>query len=247
MFRYEGELREVFLKYKFRDKSYLREFFADSISRLITESNSNSKNNKISNKKVYNFLNQYDIITPVPLHSKRKLERGYNQAEQVLKLVFEDNNINNNQAFCQILKNNIKPEKYSRSETIKGQIEYKQNKYEQIEYEQNKYKQNKYEQIEYEQNKYEQNKYKQIEYNNNILEKVKNIKPQSTKSGAEREQNTKNAFRIKNENAKKIIKQKNVLIFDDIYTTGSTFNECKRVLLENGAKSVGAFMIAKDF
>lgn len=177
MFRYEGELREVFLKYKFRDKSYLREFFADSISRLITESNSNSKNNKISNKKVYNFLNQYDIITPVPLHSKRKLERGYNQAEQVLKLV----------------------------------------------------------------------KYKQIEYNNNILEKVKNIKPQSTKSGAEREQNTKNAFRIKNENAKKIIKQKNMLIFDDIYTTGSTFNECKRVLLENGAKSVGAFMIAKDF
>ena len=232
MFRYEGELREVFLKYKFRDKSYLREFFADSISRLITESKSNSKNNEISNKKVYNFLNQYDIITPVPLHSKRKLERGYNQAEQVLKLVFEDNNINNNQAFYQILKNNIKLEKYSKSETIKGQIEYKQNKYEQIEYEQNKY---------------EQNKYKQIEYNNNILEKVKNIKPQSTKSGAEREQNTKNAFRIKNENAKKIIKQKNVLIFDDIYTTGSTFNECKRVLLENGAKSVGAFMIAKDF
>ena len=237
MFRYEGELREVFLKYKFRDKSYLREFFADSISRLITESNYNSKNNKISNKKVYNFLNQYDIITPVPLHSKRKLERGYNQAEQVLKLVFKDNNINNNQAFCQILKNNIIHGEYSKNEAINGKIKYKQNKYEQIEYEQNKYKQ-----IEN-----EQNKYKQIEYNNNILEKVKNIKPQSTKSGAEREQNTKNAFRIKNENAKKIIKQKNVLIFDDIYTTGSTFNECKRVLLENGAKSVGAFMIAKDF
>lgn len=227
MFRYEGELREVFLKYKFRDKSYLRDFFADSISRLITESNYNSKNNKISNKKVYNFLNQYDIITPVPLHSKRKLERGYNQAEQVLKLVFEDNNINNNQAFKQILKNNIIHGKCSKNETINGKIKYKQNKYEQIEY--------------------EQNKYKQIEYNNNILEKVKNIKPQSTKSGAEREQNAKNAFRIKNENAKKIIKQKNVLIFDDIYTTGSTFNECKRVLLENGAKSVGAFMIAKDF
>jgi len=242
LFRYEGELREVFLKYKFRDKSYLREFFADSISRLITESNYNSKNNKISNKKVYNFLNQYDIITPVPLHSKRKLERGYNQAEQVLKLVFEDNNINNNQAFRQILKNNIKHGEYSKNETINGKIKYKQNKYEQNKYKQIEYEQNKYKQIE---NK--QNKYKRIEYNNNILEKVKNIKPQSTKSGAEREQNTKNAFRIKNENAKKIIKQKNVLIFDDIYTTGSTFNECKRVLLENGAKSVGAFMIAKDF
>lgn len=232
MFRYEGELREVFLKYKFRDKSYLREFFADSISRLITESNYNSKNNKISNKKVYNFLNQYDIITPVPLHSKRKLERGYNQAEQVLKLVFEDNNINNNQAFRQILKNNIIHGEYSKNEAINGKIKNKQINYNQI-----RYKQIEYKQIQY----------KQIEYNNNILEKVKNIKPQSTKSGAEREQNTKNAFRIKNENAKKIIKQKNVLIFDDIYTTGSTFNECKRVLLENGAKSVGAFMIAKDF
>jgi predicted amidophosphoribosyltransferase len=203
LFRYEGELREVFLKYKFRDKSYLREFFADSISRLITESNSNSKNNKISNKKVYNFLNQYDIITPVPLHSKRKLERGYNQAEQVLKLVFEDNNINNNQAFSQILKNNIKPEKYSRSETIKGQIEY----------------------------------------NNNILEKVKNIKPQSTKSGAEREQNTKNAFRIKNENAKRIIKQKNVLIFDDIYTTGNTIRRYCAKLVKRGACVIGGIVL----
>lgn len=135
---------------------------------------------------MYNFLNQYDIITPVPLHNKRKLERGYNQTEQVLKIIFKQ--INN-----------------------------------------------------------QFNKDLRITLDRDILVKIKNIKPQSTKSGAEREQNTKNAFKIKNEKAKEIIKEKNVLIFDDIYTTGSTFNECKKVLLENGAKKVGAFMIAKDF
>ena len=184
----------MLLKYKFRDKSYLREFFADSISRIITESNSNSENDKISNKKVYKFLNQYDIITPVPLHNKRKLERGYNQAEQIIRFAFKQEN----QQEKSIIQKNV-------------------------------------------------NKKIKIDYYKDILVKVKNIKPQSTKSGAERKENIKDVFKIKNEDAMKIIKEKNILIFDDIYTTGSTFNECKKVLLENGAKKVGAFMIAKDF
>ena len=44
-----------------------------------------------------------------------------------------------------------------------------------------------------------------------------------------------------------IIKGKDILIFDDIYTTGNTANECKRILLESGAKSVGILTIAKDY
>lgn len=40
------------------------------------------------------------------------------------------------------------------------------------------------------------------------------------------------------------IKRKNILIFDDIMTTGSTLKECCKVLLDNGAKEVYCATIA---
>ena len=46
------------------------------------------------------------------------------------------------------------------------------------------------------------------------------------------------------------IKNKNVLLIDDILTTGSTIVECTELLLENGAMSVSAAVLAsgrKDF
>ena len=43
------------------------------------------------------------------------------------------------------------------------------------------------------------------------------------------------------------IKEKSIAIFDDVYTTGSTLNECKKVLLEAGAKKVGLIALAKDY
>jgi predicted amidophosphoribosyltransferase len=36
-----------------------------------------------------------------------------------------------------------------------------------------------------------------------------------------------------------LVKGKNVLLVDDVYTTGSTIRECTRILLEAGAESVG--------
>ena len=36
------------------------------------------------------------------------------------------------------------------------------------------------------------------------------------------------------------------IIFDDIYTTGSTANECAKTLIEAGAKDVGILTIARD-
>ena len=77
----------------------------------------------------------------------------------------------------------------------------------------------------------------------NVLTKVKNIKPQSEKGYRERKNDIKGVFVVKNKH--KILKKK-VLLFDDIYTTGSTTKECKKVLLNAGAKSVTILTLAKD-
>ena len=45
---------------------------------------------------------------------------------------------------------------------------------------------------------------------------------------------------------KEKIKNKKIILFDDIYTTGATVNECAKVLKQNGANEVLAFTIAKD-
>ena len=75
------------------------------------------------------------------------------------------------------------------------------------------------------------------------LIKQKNTIPQSTLSKIERTSNLIGAYKI--DNNKNII-GKNILLFDDIFTTGSTVNECSRILKENGAKKIGVLAIAKD-
>ena len=41
------------------------------------------------------------------------------------------------------------------------------------------------------------------------------------------------------------IKDTRILLIDDVFTTGSTVNECARVLKKAGAKSVDVFTIAR--
>lgn len=77
----------------------------------------------------------------------------------------------------------------------------------------------------------------------NVLIKVKENKTQSTLNKIERMENVKNVYKIQNEQK---IKQKKVLLFDDIYTTGATTTECIKVLKNAGAKEVGILTIAKD-
>ncbi|MBQ3145908.1 MAG: ComF family protein [Clostridia bacterium] len=159
IFIYEDLIREKIISYKFNNKAYLHKTF----SKII-----------LKNEKVCGFLKKYDIIIPVPIHKKRKLERGYNQTELIAKEIA-------NQTHLKLEKN--------------------------------------------------------------ILIKQKNIIPQSSLNKSEREQNIKNAFIAKN--IEKIINKK-ILLFDDIYTTGSTANECAKVLKKQGAKQVGVLTIAKD-
>lgn len=71
------------------------------------------------------------------------------------------------------------------------------------------------------------------------LYKVVNTKQQSSLSAKEREKNIKNAFK-----ADSNVKNKNILLVDDILTTGYTINECARVLKKAGAKRVDFIVLA---
>lgn len=69
----------------------------------------------------------------------------------------------------------------------------------------------------------------------NILCKTKDTLPQSTLSKYERRKNVKGAFAIC---AVQYFNNMNVLLVDDVYTTGATVNECARLLKKRHAKSV---------
>lgn len=76
-----------------------------------------------------------------------------------------------------------------------------------------------------------------------VLIKKNNIKTQSSLTKAQRQKNVLGAFYIKNS---KFIDNKNVILLDDVYTTGSTVNECSKVLKASGAKKIIVLTIAKD-
>lgn len=78
-----------------------------------------------------------------------------------------------------------------------------------------------------------------------ILYKVKNTVPQSSLNKKQREENAKGAYEVKNASK---LNDKNILIIDDIYTTGNTVNECANMLIKNGIKksNIGVLTISKD-
>lgn len=156
LFRYEGNIRTMILEYKFKDKSYLYKFFSEII---------------VNN---CNLKNKYDIILPVPIHKKRKLQRGYNQSELIAK---------------DIAKN----------------ID--------------------------------------IEYSNSVLQKIKNTLPQSSLNKSQRINNVLGVYNIIKP---QYINDKKIILMDDIYTTGSTVNECSKILKKNGAILVDVLTLAKD-
>ena len=75
------------------------------------------------------------------------------------------------------------------------------------------------------------------------LVKIRNTKTQSTLHANERIQNVKNAFELKDASS---IENKNVILFDDIATTGLTVNEISKILKIAGARKVLVLVIAKD-
>ena len=78
---------------------------------------------------------------------------------------------------------------------------------------------------------------------NNVLKKIKFTKTQSTLKEKERKDNIKDAYLVVE---KEKVKNKKVILFDDIFTTGATANEISKILKEAGAKEILVLVIAKD-
>ncbi len=76
----------------------------------------------------------------------------------------------------------------------------------------------------------------------NILKKPRETEHQARiKNRSERMKNIIGSFSVQNED---LIKNKNIILIDDILTTGATLAEAKKVLKKSGARKIIAFTIA---
>ena len=154
---YDGTLRKALHGFKYNEKSLL----SKPLSQILAAYGENLLNQK-----------EYDAIVPVPLHSKRLRQRGYNQALILAKTA-------------------------GKAWGIKVDIK--------------------------------------------SLERVKWTIPQTVLSKNERQKRIRGSFSCSPER----VRDKNLLIIDDIYTSGSTVSECARILKKNGALKVDVLTFAR--
>lgn len=110
-----------------------------------------------------------DAIIPVPVHKKRLMKRGYNQAYLLSKVISK-----------------------------------------------------------------EVSKYKSLPVMDNYVKRVKNTSVMKRLSYKQREKNLENAFKIQRYD----VKLNNVIVVDDIYTTGSTIDAISKCLHHDGVKKI---------
>lgn len=85
--------------------------------------------------------------------------------------------------------------------------------------------------------------YTNLRLENECLIKTKNIVEQSKLNKEDRRKNIQGAYELRNGQK---LKNKKILLLDDIYTTGSTVKECCKILQQAQPKEIGVFTIAKD-
>jgi ComF family protein len=84
-------------------------------------------------------------------------------------------------------------------------------------------------------------KYK-LPVNFSLIKRRKATLTQTGLNKTEREENIKGAFVVIDE---KKVCDENIILIDDVYTTGATINECAKTLLKTGAQKVAALTLAR--
>jgi ComF family protein len=74
------------------------------------------------------------------------------------------------------------------------------------------------------------------------LRRIRPTLPQKGLSAKERLKNVQGAFAV---NGNVSLRNKNILLVDDVFTSGATLNECAKVLKEAGADRINVLTIAK--
>lgn len=113
-----------------------------------------------------------NIIIPIPLHSLRRADRGFNQAKEIAKGI---------------------------------------------------------------------SKHLSIPLETNILKRIRFTKTQTKLNLKERKENIEGAFQFRKGRS---VKDKNIILVDDVITTGATISECAKILLANGANKIYALSVA---
>lgn len=80
-----------------------------------------------------------------------------------------------------------------------------------------------------------------VSYNEKVLVRNQNTRTQTKKSRKERWENVASVFEVIDHQA---IANKNIVLVDDVITTGASTEACANMLLQHGANSVGIYSLA---
>lgn len=84
-----------------------------------------------------------------------------------------------------------------------------------------------------------------IDFCSDLLLRTRMTKPQVKLKRKKRKKNVRGAFKVHNSYSKGLPQRGQILLFDDVWTTGTTMKECARVLKNAGVKKVFGLTLAR--